>query len=53
MRKLLNRMAILLALALVLMSVPGFALAETVEPEENAAFEQWKPDAPALNALIK
>ena len=52
MRKTLTAlMACMLAMALLLSGMTGFALAETVEAEETA-FEQWNADAPALKALI-
>ena len=53
MKNLLKRMALLLVLALALACVSGFAFAEEAEPEGDALFEQWNPDAPALNALVE
>ena len=53
MKKLLNGMALLLALALAMACVPGVAFAEEAEPEGDALFEQWNPDALALNALVE
>ena len=52
MKMLKMTLALLLALA---MALAGFAFAEEAAPEEaadEAAFEQWNADAPALHALI-
>ena len=48
--KMNKRFAVALCVALAIMSLTGFAIAETAPKEE--AFAQWNADAPVLNALI-
>ncbi len=44
--------AMVMAVTLALSLMPAFALAEKASKTEEAAFEYWNEDAPALNALI-
>ena len=56
MKDLLKRMALLLALALVLAGIPCYAFAEAtaaLEQPDEMPFSLWNADAPALNALIE
>ena len=44
--------ALIMAVTLALSLMPAFALAEEASKTEEAVFEYWNEDAPALNALI-
>ena len=52
-KKMVSKLAMLLAMLLAVTGLAGVALAEAPADVDEAQFEQWNADAPALNALIE